>query len=69
MQQCIHICDEWIILVQCSSFSVIRHLKMAIKAEPCCVGGESERKKEQFLALLTDYVVHKRFRCSMQQDA
>jgi hypothetical protein len=27
---CSRICDEWIILVQCSSFSIAKHLKMAI---------------------------------------
>jgi hypothetical protein len=31
------------------------------KAEICCVESESDRKKEQFVALLTDCVVHKQF--------
>jgi hypothetical protein len=29
-EACSRICDEWIILVQCSSCNIVRHLKMAI---------------------------------------
>jgi hypothetical protein len=53
-EACSRVCDEWIILVQWSSFSIVIHLKMA---ETCCVESESIRKKEQqFVALLADCV-------------
>jgi hypothetical protein len=29
-EECSRIPDEWIILIQCGSFSIIRHLKMTI---------------------------------------
>jgi hypothetical protein len=61
-EACSCICDEWTILVQCSSFSIVRHLRSPFMAETCCVESESERKVEQqFVALLMDCVVYKQF--------
>jgi hypothetical protein len=60
-EACSCICDEWIILVQCSSSSIVRPLKMAILAQTRCVESKSERKKKQIVALLTDCIVHIQF--------
>jgi hypothetical protein len=41
-ETCSRICDEWTILVQCSSFSIVRHWRWPFRAKTC-VESESVR--------------------------